>query len=472
MIKKQYEYLAMIVLWCIAFSAIVWRYCMFSWFDVPLGYDPWLYRAISLVYTHWFDNISVIWSFIRPKWLHHEPLWWIGSALLSKLWVALDTQLWLWRYIVSVLSLVVTAYWTKYITKNSIIARWVLVIGSLSVIQWEAWNMMYFKQIIAQMLWLWLLFFYKEKKYYTIAIILFIMLWLHRHTSLFFSLVVISDMIYQYYKTRKIDKNLVISILWGIGLGMMWYIPMFSKLILQYLYKVAQSTDGSWPQWVFFTVSEYISFSIPWILGALSYIIMMRKKEKTLLYRWVMIGLIWIATGFINANRQEILTDPLLIIATCIVLREYRLQYKKIIIALALWCLIRQWSYFVWYTTETKPLISSWLFHDISQIKTLVPSGATIMIEDSAYTPWIMWYTERNWISPGLSDANVRNLEQRNTRRSTSSVDKRCNLIQNDYKKYLSGWLYFWTTDCMKTSSWCMQKIIVDSAESCLFKIE
>jgi hypothetical protein len=49
-----------------------------------------------------------------------------------------------------------------------------------------------------------------------------------------------------------------------------------------------------------------------------------------------MIGLVWIATGFINANRQEILTDPLLIIATCMMLWEYHFDYKKTIIALSL----------------------------------------------------------------------------------------------------------------------------------------
>gem|GEM_PF-6816899 len=66
---------------------------------------------------------------------------------------------------------------------------------------------------------------------------------------------------------------------------MMRYLPMFQKLILQYLYQIVQSTDGSGPQGLFFTMPEYISFSLPWILGGIWYLIHQWKHEKTTLYR-------------------------------------------------------------------------------------------------------------------------------------------------------------------------------------------
>lgn len=470
--KWRSMYILIFVLCSIIMSTRRWKYSVLSTYHVPLWYDPGLYRAISLVYTNRFDHINQISSFVRPRRLHHEPLWGITSAVLARIGISIDRQLKWGRYWISIISLLTIFFRTRYTTRNTLISLWVATLISLSVIQREAWNMMYYKQIIAQVIGFIILVMYQRRQYHILSLLLFWIMWLHRHTSLFFFLIIISGIVSHYYQYRQFDKKLLLSIAIGIGCGMMRYLPMFQKLILQYLYQIVQSTDGSGPQGLFFTMPEYISFSLPWILGGIWYLIHQWKHEKTTLYRWVFLWLVRIATGFINAHRQEILTDPFLIIASISILREYYKRYPKSIIVISLWLLIRQSSYFLGYTTETKPLLSEKTFNTIQEIKTILPTDATIMIDDSAYTPRIMWYTERNRISPWLSDANKRNLGQRTTRRLNVSWDKRCTIITQDYQNYITKWLYFWSTHSCPSQNPPCGDIIMKDNESCLIHIK
>ena len=66
------------------------------------------------------------------------------------------------------------------------------------------------------------------------------------------------------------------------------------------------------------------------------------------------------------------------------------------------------------------------------------------MTDDSRFTPWIMGYTGHPWISPGLSDLNHRDHEQRNTRRSVDGV-KKCQLLET----YSGEDLVFWAPNAI-----------------------
>lgn len=416
-----------ILLCLIIFFLIYYKFIFFGYTIVPFGYDPWLYREIHFVWQNlfqsWFDRS------LRPKRLEHEPLWWFFSVLFAKVGIGIDTQLSIWWSTISIIPWLIIV---SYISRKSSLTWWLFwwLLYYISVIQREATTMMYYKQLIALSLWLFLLIIAESQYKLWAGLVIFMMLWFHRHTTLFFVLILWIDKIIDFFFNKTINKKLLLSILIGIFWGLLFYIPLFHKLIVSYAGKFVSTGGGSGHQWVFFSLQEFLQFDLVLIIWWIGYCVFsLWKKNKDLSVIAIIIGIVWIVFWLLNANRQQILLDPFLIIWTVLFLSKLSIYWgKKAIILIISSIIIVQWSFRVGYSSSTMPLIPPSIFEDIKSIAQITNIEDTIFIDNSAYTTWIMWYSMRKWISPGLSDDNKRNLIERENRWSADR-EKKCKLI-------------------------------------------
>jgi hypothetical protein len=429
-IKNKYDTILFIILWVLIFYKIAF----FAHPIVPYGYDPGLYREIHFVWTNIINS-----GFDRSQWprrLEHEPLWWFFSATIWKLGISIDIQLTIVRSIVSCIPWCILSC---YITKRTNLTRWLIwwIFYFLSVIQREATVMMYYKQLITLSLWLLLLLIYESKYTILTGLLVFLMIGFHRHTSLFFILILWIDILYKSVSSKKYNIREIVILGISIICWLLFYLPQFHKLIINYTHQFISTTWWNWHQWMFFTRYEFLQYDFMMILWWLAYIIhtIIKKDAKNTVFRGIVIWYIWLALWLLNANRQQILLDPFLIIGTILfVYHLYIWHKKKILLSLSILFFI-QWSFWLWYISETKQLLSRQLFSDIQQISSITQDNDIIIIDDSQYTTWIMGYGMRDRISPWLSDYNKWNYEQWKVWRNANEI-KKCELL----KEYEELW--------------------------------
>ena len=460
------EYSYRIVLAIIFILLVYYKISFFFHPPVPYGYDPGLYREIHYVWTTIIDS-----GFDRSQWprrLEHEPLWWFFSAIIGKLGISIDIQLTIVRSIISCIPWCILSY---YITKRTNLTRWLIwwIFYFLSVIQREATVMIYYKQLIALSLWLFVLLCYESKYIWQCGFLIICMIWLHRHTSLFFVSIIVIDIVYTFITTKQYNIKMITILGISMLVWLSFYFPLFHKLILSYTQQLTSTIWWVGHQWMFFTREEFLQYDFLTILWWVCYIVynIVQKNKKDTIFWGVSIWIIWLIFWLLNANRQQILLDPFLIIATTLCMYNFYIhQNNKILILLVLFFTV-QWSFWIWYITETKSLLSQQIFSDIKEIGLLTHDDDIILIDDSQYTTRIMWYTMRDWISPWLSDYNKWNYEQRISRRNANET-KKCELLE----RYTKLWRKVWyrSTHPIKEQDDCFSRPIILS-KSYLYNI-
>jgi len=377
--------------------------------NIPLGYDTGIYKYGI---EHGLTNLDF---WIRSGM---EP----GFLYLMKLFSFIFSTEFMLTYLLIgfclLLGISVYLFTKEYFGKKAAIIS--LLVYSVSVIQFQTFWYMYYKNIIGLALMLFSLFFLKKaqnspKHWYRTAFIASAGLLgaIHRPTFYIFGLSYLFYSVFDSIKSKKLDfKTLKYHIINGFFILLIFisfYIGKFwSSLFV--LSDVAQgfiSPGASSGTFINFFTYQYSTLAyLPFAILGLFYLI--KKKNFNILFFWAVINATIVYFQFFFFNRFIIMLDiPLIILASigfCTII-ENKKKFGTIILIIMLlsagFVLINQ-------SITSKPLINQ---NELSVIKYLnnTENNSFVMATSSYYSPWLQGYSGRRVIAPGLFDYNTGN---------------------------------------------------------------
>lgn len=407
--------------------------------DIPLGYDTGLYKYGI---EHGLENkdLWILRGGMEPGFLYFMEFF--------KLFLSIDFIL---KYLLIIfcatLGLALYFMTKNYFDKN--IALISLFIYTFSIIQYQTFWYMYYKNIIGIMLALFA--FYLLKKHIdtseNIFLIFFVLIGgflgsIHRPSFYIFGL---SYFFYAFSSpinfklVKKYDfKKLLINIFSGIMILIiagLFYIGDFRNAILVMIDPVLSgfSSPGDSPGTFISLITYQFSslYYLPFSLLGLYYII--RKKMFNPIFYWTIISLAIVYFQFFFFNRFIIFLDIMLIVLSGVGFMLIIKDNKKIGIIILTLMLIS--ASFVTFNEAQKssPLISDSELETIKHLET-IPKDAYAMSLSSYYSPWLQGYANRKIIAPGLLDYDLHNKEQWSDFWTTSNSDKVISFM-NEYKE-------------------------------------
>ncbi len=471
--KKKLPYIILVL------GLLLWLYRLkyFIGTEIPLGYDPGIYKQIFISFK------ALFWSFdfsVLPQWMKHEPGLPLLANFFNMFWISFDRLVRRGIWIISLLpGVIIFLFFRRKNIRTAIIAA---TLYWVSIAQYEAFFRNYFKQIFAITTMLWTLFMLERKNqksnYIWFWILLILTFITHRHTALFTWIIIFFYLIKESIETRKIPRKLIWTICIGILISFVFYAPMRKQLVLEGLAPLLSTFQGQGTWWEFMDKYIYLKYSFItlWLalIGAVYKII---KKQFDIILIWLIIGLIRIWLGLFNFNRTLIFLDIFVIISAAQLFWTIRLHHPKIFSYVKFWMLIIViWLWFQ-YTDYIKkncePLISQAEFQSIKLLETSTEPNAIIMTSHRNYMPRIMWYSNRDRISPGRSDIDQRSFETRIQRRE-SDWAKKCNMLHQTYSQ-LEKPLYLWLGEMQRLENlewWSCFELVKQEWTYKIYKIQ
>ena len=372
--------------------------------SIPLGYDAGIYKY----------GIETFQGINSTEWAKttFTPIF-IYLTTILRTFFTTDTIL---TYILILLNLLIPI--TLYITTkeyfNKSIAILSTIIYSLSIIQFKLFSYLYFKNILAIPLLLLTFYFYKKKRTKLFILTAALTGATHRPTFLILILSYLALTIKQ-----KSKKDLINLIKIGV-LTLVFYLGFIKQAILPLIAPVTQSLiqPGTSPGTFidFFTYQYSILTYLPFALIGLFYLI--KQKDYNLIFFSTIITLAIVYFQFFFFNRFIIHLDLFLIILAGIGFSILIKNYKKLGTIITIILLISAGVLVTQEALNAKPLINN---EELETIKYLqnTEENSYVMTTASLYSPYVLGYSERNTIAPGLFEYN---------------------------KHDKQGWINFWTT--------------------------
>jgi len=380
----------------------------------PIGYDPGIYKyAIEKSFDGQQDDwmkssitpgFSYITSFLRM-------LGFSSNAILIPIFIIFNALICFAIYL-----------FTKehFGKKAGLLAS---LIFAVSTVQFKVFTFLYYKNIIALSMLLFSLYFLKKKKMIWFAVFAIVCGIVHRATFFIFA---VSFLLYAVISpikrdvfTRKIkydSKKLLKYLIYGviiIGITLLFYLPTFNESILPLIKPVASSVVESDPTTAgtFLDSFTYHYATLAYLpLALLGFFFLIKKKKFNMLFFLAIVTAIIVYFKLYFFNRFIIHLDIALIALAAggfaLALKE-RKWLTTILIILLVFS-----SGFVMFNEakDTKPLINE---NDLTAIKSLqeTEQNAYAMSTHSYYSPWVLGYSGRRTLAPGLFDDDKWNFE-------------------------------------------------------------
>ncbi|MGV8152625.1 MAG: glycosyltransferase family 39 protein [Candidatus Nanoarchaeia archaeon] len=434
-ISKTMHYLIFVLA---VFFIFLFRFIPYINNTIPIGYDSGLYK------------------YGIEKGLENKDLWILSGGMepgflylmeIFKFFFSIDFIL-RYLFIISCIILGIAVYFvtSQYFNKN--IALISIFIYSVSLVQLITFTYMYYKNIIGLSLALFAIYFLKKSEKNNYFVILFIILassvgWIHRPTFYIFGL---SYFVYAFctpykksvklYDFKQLLKNIIYGIL-IILFALVFYLGDFKTAILIMIEPVLQSfvESGESPGTFidFFTYQFSSLIYLPFAI--LGFFVLFKKKQYNLVFFWALITGIIVYFQFFFFNRFIIHLDIALIILASVGFYTIIENKKKLGIALLFIMLVLGFVLCLNKSLSITPLINENEINAISYLSQ-TPKNSFVLSSDSYYSPWIIGYSNRKTIAPGLFDYNVHNKEQWTLFWTTNNLTE-MNSFLNNYKKPL-----------------------------------
>lgn len=411
--------------------------------DVPIGYDAGIYKYAIDYGLERNDLWIVTGPTMEPAFLYlMEPF---------KLFFSSDFII-KWIFIASIILLGFALYWcTKlYFGKNPALIS--LLFYSISLTQFLTFTFMYFRNILGlslMLLSIGLLKKYelsKKKSYlYSFIALAGILGAMHRATFYIFGLSYFFYTFFVGWKNNYDFKKYFTYVIYGviiILIALSFYIGRFWPAITTIIEPVANSfvNSGESPG-TFISFFEYQFSSLvylPFALLGLLYIL--RTKKFSFLAVWAIVNLAIVYFQFFFFNRFIIHLDIILIIFAGLGANLVIQERKKTglivlgILLVASACSITQESLKAQNQVITQEDID--LIEELGQI---TDTNSIIMSFSQEYSPWILAYSNRTIIAPGLFDEDKWNEKEWNifwynsTEENTKELMSRYDLERSIY---------------------------------------
>ncbi len=421
--KKQFNKKFHYILFALAIILIIlFRTLPYISNSIPLGYDTGIYKYGI---KHGLQNLDswILQGGLEPGFLYlMQPLKLIFSSQFILTWL-----------LIGFCALLGTAVY--FVTKefsNKQTGLIALFLYTFSLIQFKAFWFMYYKNIIGMSLLLFSIYFLKKsqdsdnKKYIWMFILLAGLIGaIHRPCFYIFGLSYFFYAFISPYKNKSYNlETLKKNVFYGIGIliiSSLFYLGQFKQAILimfsPVLQGFIQTGESSGTFINFFTYQFSSLFYLPFAMLGLFYFI--RKKDFNILVIWAIINFSIVYFQFFFFNRFIIFLDLILIIMASFGFSIIIQHKKKLGIIILIIMLFSAGFVSLNDARDSKPLITESEFQTINYLST-TEKNAFVMSTSSIYSPWILGYSDRKTIAPGLFDYSKHNQEE---------------------------WIIFWTTE-------------------------
>lgn len=363
--------------------------------SVPLGTDAGTYKYIMESYINSLPNLPNgnidLWIREQP-----DPGLFIISDILHLIGFNIDTILkWIFIFFDILVGIGIYITANKFFEKNvGVIA---LFIYSISTVQLKVFSYLYYKNVAAIFILLIAIYLFKSGKYIPFILTASFLGSLHRPTFLIFVLIYISYILI--YRKDFIKNVLTGTII--ILLALTFYISYMKEAIIEYIGPIVTGGIGSG---TFISLPEYYLSSLYYLpFGLLGLFTLIKRKDFNIFFLWFMITGIIVYFKLMFYNRFIIHLDIAVIILAAFGLYEIIKYNKKIGSILFATLFVLSIFNAVQYAQTLKPLISD---EELDIIKSLsnTEKDSYVMAVSGGYGPWILGYSERRTIAPGLFD--------------------------------------------------------------------
>ncbi|MCD4759906.1 EpsG family protein [archaeon] len=390
---------------------------------IPLGYDAGIYKAIIEV------NLTNL-----PQWIFTgvttEPGFIYLTQVLKQFFTTdtILTSILILFTIILALAIYITT--KEYTNKSTAILA--IVIYSVSLIQFKTFWYMYYKNIIALALLLFSFYAHKKNKTKLFIILATLTGAIHRPTFYLLGLTFLIYTILNKNKKQNIIKGIII-----LALTALFYLGRFSQEILIVFEPLIQgyTQPGQSPGTFidFFTYQYSILPYLPLAILGLFYLI--KNKQFNLITIYTMLSLAIVYFQFFFYNRFIIMLDIGLIILAAIGFSLLIQNKKRLGTIITILLLLSAGILATQEAINAKPLISEEELNTIQYLQN-TEENAYVMSTTSIYSPYIIGYSNRKTIAPGLFDYNKHNQTQWATFWKTKNL-KEIKKFLDEYNKPL-----------------------------------
>lgn len=376
--------------------------------QIPLGYDTGMYKYAIEFGLKNLDN----WVFqgVEPGFLYFMSIFkffFSTQFILTWLFIIFNVLLGFSIYLVS------REYFNKKVALIS------LFIYAFSIIQFKVFELMYYKNILGLILFLFSIYLLKKQKIFPFIISGIALAGIHRPTFYLFGL---SYLLYSFtspysnksYNLKKLLINTISGLIILLG-GSVFYLGQFSQAIYLLIEPVVQGfvqtgqSPGTFIDFFSyqFTTLAYLPFAI------IGFFYLIKKKQFNMIFFWALLSGIIVYFQFFFFNRFIIFLDISLIILSGLglsILTDNKKKLGSIVLFILLLSLF--YSSLI-YSLNSRPLINNEELQAIQYLQN-IPKDAYVMSTSSYYSPWLQGYSNRKTIAPGLFDYDIHNQAQWN----------------------------------------------------------
>ncbi|MCK9568242.1 glycosyltransferase family 39 protein [Candidatus Pacearchaeota archaeon] len=372
--------------------------------SIPLGYDAGIYKYGIEYGLKNLDN-----------WIlqgGHEPLFLYMMEPL-KIFFSTQTLLTYGLIFFSVL-LGISIYFVTKEFFNKTTGIIALLIYSVSSIQFLTFTYMYYRNILGLTLALFSIYFLKKSEKNKNFIWLFILLGgllgaIHRPTFYIFGLSYLLYVVTSPFKDKKYNFNILKkNIFCGLGILLvagLFYIGKFKQAILvmidPLISQFIQTGESSGTFINFFTYQFSVLAYLPFAL--IGIFILFKKRKFNLLLFWALVTSAIVYFQLFFFNRFIIHLDIALIILSAYGFSLLIENKKKLGTIILIALLLSSGFVTLNQSVNTQPLITEQEFNTIKYLQN-TETDSYVMSTSSNYSPWILGYSERKTIAPGLFD--------------------------------------------------------------------
>ena len=377
--------------------------------SVPLGYDPGIYKY---VFEKFQSSLPGIPEQSLDKWIVSGfPS---GLAVLTDIFYLLglsSDQIIIPIYILIASFTIFPIYLVskKYFGKEAGVFSALLF--SFSLTQLNVFWYFYYKNIIAMSFMLFALYFMDNKKFLIPTIIFAAATgFFHQPTFLILAAVWMAFTLVN-FRNMELLKNGILGIACTGILLLIIYSQRLSELVIQPMESVFGSviTPGTIGAGTFYNLFTYQYVSLVYLpLALLGFFFLIKTRDFNPVFLWFLINGIIVVFKLLFYNRLIINLDIAgILLAGCGL--AYGILYsqnlsKNIKMGVIIIILLTGAISVLKLSSDMRPLISEMQLESVKKIQNFTENNSLVMATTSSYSPWVIGYSNRTTIAPGLFD--------------------------------------------------------------------
>ena len=410
--------------------------------DIPLGYDPGLYKAMFTSYLAMGNEWSLTELPMRIQRMYEPRLWLWATLWLPMIGGRSDHILTRGRVIISSVS-VGGMY---LLGRRWGVLAWLLAtfLVVTSFVQYELFWRSYWKQVLGLFIFCLATWLVLEKQWQVLWLVVPALLLTHRSSGVVFLLAVAIWIGVLYRQKQKHTARVLGGVVClGILLAMPWWVALWQPLVVRvWSYFVDAigtiSLQDDPLRWgVFFTLREYVQVSwhviIVWLRW---YRLLLRQRKDMFLVVITSIVFLWVGAQLLFFQRMIGMMSLLLLLWAVYALAQRWVEpSKRGKWAVTIFCILHVSVFCYRIPRVYFPIITTDEFAFIRAQEHVLEPNAVVIVSGIWYSPWIKWRMDREVIAPGLFDHQQRGTldEGRTTQWLSVSAATKCTNVLHTF---------------------------------------